>query len=180
MGDYNKKFRFNKDVHEYDFKIRNLKWLWWLLLLLIIPLMFIRFNKTITVTCLEQDSDEPIAFTPAALHYSDYSLLNDGEWFASQSVVRDTITDSCGRAVFRGLRCGVFGFVFHAMTKADFSLESECYSKAFKSFNIRDTLRAVADAQTLETYFAQQQTHEDNYYSSSSSRFAAREFCTRL
>ncbi|MDD6357510.1 MAG: DUF3108 domain-containing protein [Bacteroidales bacterium] len=44
--------------------------------------------------------------------------------------------------------------------------------KAFKSFNIRDTLRAVADAQTLETYFAQQQTHEDNYYSSVQTQFS--------
>ncbi len=44
--------------------------------------------------------------------------------------------------------------------------------KAFKSFNIRDTLRAVVDANTLETYYAQQQTHEDDYYSSTQTQFS--------
>lgn len=43
--------------------------------------------------------------------------------------------------------------------------------KAFKSFNVRDTLSAVMNSKTLETYYAQQQTHEDSYYSSVQTHF---------
>lgn len=38
--------------------------------------------------------------------------------------------------------------------------------KAFKSFNIRDTLRAKVDPITLNPIFTQVQSHEDNYFSS--------------
>ena len=38
--------------------------------------------------------------------------------------------------------------------------------KAFKAFKVRDTLRAIVDAKTMEPYFTQVQSHEDDYFAS--------------
>ena len=38
--------------------------------------------------------------------------------------------------------------------------------KAFKAFKVRDTLRAIVDAETMEPYFTQVQSHEDDYFAS--------------
>ena len=140
-NNYKKKFRFDKGKNEYDFRIRRKGGLWWLLLLLLIPLMFIRFNKTITITCLDEESKEPISYTLANLNSVDYQIIKEGRWFTSNAIARQALTDSCGKAVFDSLSCGVFGFVFHPLSKAGISLESECCSNEPQLFNFHYTFR---------------------------------------
>ncbi len=100
---------------------------WWLLLLLLPFLLFIRCQKDITVCCIEQQTEVGVGDLPVKLSYQAYYLWKDRRFFAVDSVAVTENTDSVGKAVFRGLPCSVYSYLFCCLENVLFNAADSCH-----------------------------------------------------
>lgn len=113
-----KRIKYTDEHNLYTLQMVHRHFPWWILLLLLIPLLFIRCNRDLTVVCT--DEGKPVANEEVQLHYTSY-------YFLSKKVVNDEIdlTDSVGEVHFR-VKCSVYSYILH------------CLSRGHASANIRN------------------------------------------
>lgn len=104
-----KKVKYTDEHNLYTLQMVHRRFPWWILLLLLIPLLFIRCNKNLAVVCT--DNGKPVVNEEVQLHYTSY-------YFLSKKAVNDAIdlTDSLGEAHFR-IKCSVYSYIFHCMAR---------------------------------------------------------------
>ena len=110
---YSKSFRFDDAQSEYVFRLKKRRNLWWLLLLLLLPLLLIKCEREITVTCVDDATSEPLPGASTTLAYTAHYLYADGQFLPSDPVERELVTDGEGKAVYDKLPCSVFSYIFY-------------------------------------------------------------------
>ena len=125
---YRKGFRFREDQSEYVFQLKKKYWkyLWWLLLLPLLLLLFVRCEKDIHVNTVDSVTKDPVSDVHVTLDYTAYYLYNNGEFFYREKVSRELQTDGLGKGVFEDLPCSVFSYIFHAREKAIYTALASC------------------------------------------------------
>ena len=88
---YKKGFRFREDQADYVFQLKKRYWkyLWWLLLLPLLLLLFVKCEKDIRVQTVDSGSKDPVSDVQVTLNYTAYYLYNNGEFFYSEEVSRE-------------------------------------------------------------------------------------------
>ena len=123
---YKKRLRYSDDRSEYTFQLRkrNYKWLW-LLLLLPLLLLFIRCDRDITVTTVDDSTGKPMSGIDVSMAYTAHFLYKDG-FFDNEAVERNATTDADGNATFENLPCSVYSYVFYCLSEAFFHAWDDC------------------------------------------------------
>lgn len=131
-----KKVKYNDEHDLYTLQMVHRRFPWWILLLLLIPLLFIRCNRNLTVVCT--DEGRPVANEEVQLEYTSHYLL-------SKKVPHEEteLTDSSGEAHFR-LKCSVYSYIFHCLARGHASVNTKCFV-ANKSFFYHYTRKVHLD-----------------------------------
>ncbi len=125
------KLKYFTPKSEYVVRLRHRHRPWWLLLFLLL-LFFVRCEKDISVTCIDNDSDLSIADVEVNVDYNAHYLFNHGKFFAKEHVNRTQTTDDTGNTIFRDLPCSVFSYLFYCLSKAAFVAQSDCHELTTK------------------------------------------------
>lgn len=142
---FHKKVRYDEQFDEYTLQLRHVHRPWWLLLLLLPLLLFIKCSKDVEVRCLEMPGDVPVAGIPVTMAYEAHSLWSGGRFFATDSVQRVQHTDASGTVVFRDLPCSVFSYVFYGLSQASFTAVSKCHAAVDEKHNFHYRRHIVLD-----------------------------------
>lgn len=97
---------------------RRLGCLWWFLLLFPL-LLFVRCERDITVTCIDEKTKVPIKDVEVAFDYTAHFLYKDGAFFVNEPHFYKQTTDTLGCTVFRNLECSVYSYIFHCLSKVN-------------------------------------------------------------
>lgn len=124
------KVRYQNTVEEYGFQMRNRHFPWWIFLLLLPLLLLIRCQKDIEVLCTDTRSNTPVVGQTVSLSYIDSFLWKDRRWFSADSITLQQQTDTAGVALFQGLPCSVYSYIFHCMSPVKVSTFGECYAES--------------------------------------------------
>lgn len=123
-----KKLKYKEEHNHYSLQLCHVHRPWWLLLLLLPLLLFIKCSKDITVSCVEPIGELPVENIPVTMEYQSHFLWNDGKFFTSDSIRLTQRTDSLGKTVFKDLPCSVFSYVFYCLQKASFTAIDDCHA----------------------------------------------------
>lgn len=133
MGDraisYKKRFKFRNEQSDYIFQLkkRNWKYLWWLLLIPLLLLLFVRCEKDIHVRTIDPILNNSLSDVHVTLEYTAHYLLKNGEFFFSEPITREIQTDGDGKGTFEDLPCSVFSYIFRCAEKATYTAWATCY-----------------------------------------------------
>lgn len=122
------KFKYNERYDEYTIQMTKGRNYWWLLLLLMPLFLFIKCQKDILVTCIDDEYNLPIADQTVTIEYTSYALWANGTFLNDSLIQQTQQTDSLGKAHFKDLPCSVYSYIFHCLQKALFCTKSECYN----------------------------------------------------
>lgn len=125
---YSEKFVFDDKNSEYVFKIKkcNYRWLWLLLIALLLGLLCIRCTNDITVHVVDHVSGEPVTPTSVTIEYTEHALCKGGKLFYNNPYSKTLETDENGDALFEDMPCSVFSYIFYAFSKACLTAENDC------------------------------------------------------
>ncbi|MBD5369281.1 MAG: hypothetical protein HDR83_08505 [Bacteroides sp.] len=148
--DYKKGFTIEPGQDEYVFQLRrrSYRWLWWLLLLLPL-LLFVKCERTITVHTIDANSGAAVVPDSVVIDYTAHYLFSDGKFLTDEAQHRTARPDSTGTAVFSGLPCSVFSYIFYCMSEAAYDISDSCFGlpdapeKSLFHFTRNQTLRLV-------------------------------------
>lgn len=133
MGDraisYKKRFKFRDEQSDYVFQLkkRNWKYLWWLLLIPLLLMLFVRCEKDIHVRTIDPILNNSLSDVHVTLEYTAHYLLKNGEFFFSEPITREIQTDGDGKGTFEDLPCSVFSYIFRSAEKATYTAWATCY-----------------------------------------------------
>lgn len=136
---FSKKVKYAEESNQYSLQLRHVHRPWWLLLLLLPLLLFIKCNKDITVNCIEPDANVPIVDLPVTMKYDVHYLWDNGSFFTSDSIHLIQNTDLEGQTVFKDLPCSVFSYLFYCLSDVSFTAKSNCYAAADEKHNFHYT-----------------------------------------
>lgn len=135
----NKGVKFKNEYNKYSLQLCHPHRPWWLLLLLIPFLLFIRCNKDISVTCIDSENNVTIDDVPVTLKYTAHFLWYNGKFLANDSISLTQNTDENGNTTFKDLPCCVYSYIFYCLSQASFIAESGCHDKVGKERNFHYT-----------------------------------------
>lgn len=124
---FKKKFKFSKDQDEYTFQLKKKRNYWWLLLFLLPLLLFVKCNHDITVQAIDSETEQPVMDMPVIMSYKPHLLYDKGQFLPKQDVIISQTTDSIGIVIFKNIQCDVFSYIFYCLSKASFTISSECH-----------------------------------------------------
>lgn len=128
--------KYSEEYDLYTIQMRRRRFPWWIFLLLLPLLLFIKCTKDVEVTCYEQDTDFVVRGQEVNLEYTSHFLFNNGRFFDNEDVKRTEVTDTAGVAVFRDLPCSVYSYIFYCLSKMHvWASDGECYMGAGDLFN---------------------------------------------
>lgn len=127
---YQKKFKFDSQQDEYEFQLKKKRNWWWLLLLLLPLLLLIRCERDMTITVVDDDTDEPIEGAQVNLRYTAHYLLKDWKFLPDEPVTRELVTDAEGEARFEKLPCSVYSYIFYCLSRAGVTASDPCHEPA--------------------------------------------------
>lgn len=122
-----KKLKYKEEQDRYSLQLCHVRRPWWVLLLLLPLLLFIKCSKDITVSCVEPIGELPVENLPVKIEYQSHFLWNDGKFFTSDTIRLIQHTDSLGKTVFKDLPCSVFSYVFYCLQKVSFTAVDDCH-----------------------------------------------------
>lgn len=122
-----KKLKYKEEQDRYSLQLCHVRRPWWVLLLLLPLLLFIKCSKDITVSCVEPIGKLPVENLPVKMEYQSHFLWNDGKFFTSDTIRLIQHTDSLGKTVFKDLPCSVFSYVFYCLQKVSFTAVDDCH-----------------------------------------------------
>lgn len=122
-----KKLKYKEEQDRYSLQLCHIRRPWWVLLLLLPLLLFIKCSKDITVSCVEPIGKLPVENLPVKMEYQSHFLWNDGKFFTSDTIRLIQHTDSLGKTVFKDLPCSVFSYVFYCLQKVSFTAVDDCH-----------------------------------------------------
>ncbi len=131
--------KFKNEYNEYSLQLCHPHRPWWLLLLLVPLLLFIKCNKDISVTCIEPESNVAIDDVPVTLEYTAHFLWNNGKFLANDSISLTQNTDENGNTTFKDLPCSVYSYIFYCLSQASFTAKSGCHAVAGEEKNFHYT-----------------------------------------
>ena len=124
---FKKRFKFKKEHNEYTLQLKKRRNYWWLLLFLLPLLLFIRCDHDIVVTTMDSEANVPLSGVQVSMSYTPHVLLDSLGFMAHQEYVATQVTDSTGTTVFKDVKCDVFSYIFYCVSKASFTVSSNCY-----------------------------------------------------
>lgn len=139
-----KSFKFDAEQLEYVIKLR--KFPWWILLLLLPLLLFIKCEKEIYVKTIDATSSTRVANVDVQFDYTQAFLLDKGQFFRSNFEQLNTKSDSMGIATFAPLRYSVYSFIFRYPSKAIIFGQNDC----FASDTLSSRYHGIWNKDTLE------------------------------
>lgn len=131
--------KFENGYNEYSLQLCHPHRPWWLLLLFIPFLLFIRCNKDISVTCIEPEGNVAIDDVPVTLEYTAHFLWNNGKFLASDTISLTQNTDENGHTTFKDLPCSVYSYIFYCLSQVSFTAKSGCHAVAGEERNFHYT-----------------------------------------
>lgn len=140
-----KKLKYKEEYNQYSLQLRHIHRPWWLLLLLLPLLLFIKCSKDITVSCIEPIGELPVENLPVTMKYQSHFLWNEGKFLASDSIQLTQRTDSLGKTVFKDVPCSIFSYVFYCLQKASFTAVSDCHAVIDEKRNFHYRWRVTLD-----------------------------------
>lgn len=120
--------KYTQEYDQYTIQMVHRRFPWWVFLLLLPFLLFIRCNKDVEVTCYEKGPDIELPGQEVKLDYTSHFLFKNGKFFYNEPISRTEITDSTGTAVFKDLPCSVYSYIFYCLSKMTLSATSECHA----------------------------------------------------
>lgn len=126
-------FAYKEKYDLYTIQLVRKRKPWWLLLLLLL-FLFVKCEKDITVTCVEPDTNTPVAEVPVTMNYTAHYLFHNGRPFANEPITRTQKTDSKGETVFKDLPCSVYSYIFYCLSKVSFTAKSQCHAAVDQRF----------------------------------------------
>lgn len=140
-----KKFTFDSNLSEYNFKLKKKANLWWLLLFLLLLVLFIPLKKDITVVTQYDGVPEP--YVDVRMDYTARYLLWNKQFLAK--VPYDTVqqTDSTGTTVFKDVGYSVFSLLFYFRTPVLFSTQGDCFEDTEVACRFHTTRKVVMEIQ---------------------------------
>lgn len=124
MATQNKDVLFQKNVRfkpqeqtDYVLKLKKKRNWWWLLWLLLLPLLLIRCEHDVTVTCIDGRTKAPLPDIQVEIAYDSHFLYKDGVFLPSEFHWEDKITDVEGNAVFEHVETSVFSYIFYCLSQ---------------------------------------------------------------
>lgn len=134
-----KKLKYQEKYDLYTVQMVHRRFPWWILLLLLPLLLLIECRKDIEVTCIEPETQIPIADQPVTLEYQAHYLWNKGRFLPNDDIRLTQSTDSTGTTVFKDLPCSVFSYIFYCLSQATFTAESDCHAAVNQQHNFHYT-----------------------------------------
>lgn len=136
----NKKLKYEEQYDHYTVQlVHRRRFPWWILLLLLPLLLFIKCHKDIEVRCMEADTDFPIEYQAVTMEYQAHFLWDNGRFLANDTIKLTQNTDSTGTTVFKDLPCSVYSYIFYCLSQALFTAESDCYATMNEHHNFHYT-----------------------------------------
>lgn len=121
-----KSFKFDEEQLEYVIKLR--KFPWWIFLLLLPLLLFIKCEKEVYVKTIDAASSTRVANIDVKFDYTQAFLLDEGQFFRSNFEQLNTKSDSMGIATLSTLRFSVYSFIFKYSSQALILGGNECFA----------------------------------------------------
>ena len=134
-----KKIKYEEKYDLYTVQLIHQRFPWWLLLLLLPLLLFIKCHKDIEVNCIEPNTNIPIESQDVTIEYKSHFLFNNGSFFTNDKIELTQQTDSMGKTVFRDLPCSVYSYIFYCLSVASYTAESDCHAAVNEKHNFHYT-----------------------------------------
>lgn len=131
--------KFKNEYNKYSLQLCHPHRPWWLLLLLIPFLLFIKCNKDISVACIEPEGNVVIDDVPVTLKYTTHFLWHNGKFLANDSISLTQNTDENGNTTFKDLPCCVYSYIFYCLSQASFTAKSGCHAVVDEERNFHYT-----------------------------------------
>lgn len=121
-----KKVKFNPEQTEYILKIKKRRFPWWLILLLLPLLLFVKCEKTIKVLAVDHQN-KPIVGAGVQLDYASVYLYDEGEFNKKSQYSLNGVTDKDGIVEFKKVKYSVYSLISMNSTIAKIQVNSDCY-----------------------------------------------------
>lgn len=131
-----KNISLNKSIREsgqseYVLKLKKKRGFpWWILVFLLIPLLFIKCHKDITVTCIDDDTETVIEGAKVNIKYTAHFLHDEGTFLKDSLINLTQLTDSMGKAVFKDVPFSVYSCIAYMVSKIDIFATDDCHEPA--------------------------------------------------
>lgn len=129
-----KKFAFEEDrnLYEFTFQPKQYTWLWWLLLIPLLILLLIPFNRELTIEISDQESKRlPNGMVNVRYATSSIFDFRSAQFFEERKVNKTQSADGEGVVLFTGLPFTLLDLIIHPARKIKVSVEpqNDCYSR---------------------------------------------------
>lgn len=145
-----KRIEYDAGCDTYEIRLSPRRNYWWLLLLLLPLLLLIRCERDIVVVTVDE-KDRPVDGATTSLSYDARYLWKDSSLFPVEPQYRELTTDSAGRAVYKGLPCSVFSYIFAPLTRVTATGDRYPYTAVAKDalFHFTREIKLVMNTDTL-------------------------------
>ncbi len=145
-----RQIKFDAACDSYEIRIRPRRNYWWLLLLLLPLLLLIRCERDIVVVTVDE-KDRPIDGVATSLSYDARFLWKDSSLLPVEPQYRELTTGDNGRAVYKGLPCSVFSYIFAPLSRVTATGDRYPYTAVAKDalFHFTREIKLVMNTDTL-------------------------------